>query len=278
MLASDYVSCVRRGKSTLILAPTHREADHIVDTVRAQLRQAGMLGKEQHLYHVLVNRNLTVAERRDPINLREGDVLEYHQNAPGHVKGERMTVGEKPPPLRDAERFTAYHVHSLAISPGDSLRITKNGTTMEGGRLNNGSVVQVKGFTKAGDIRLKNGATIRKDWGHWTYGYVQTSHASQGRTVDVALVAQSGESFPASSREQFYVSLSRARKYSTVYTVDKKALLQAVCQSDERISATALMRDQEHGHRAHAVARQNAMEASAMTSNDRRERHVEQER
>ena len=68
-----------------------------------------------------------------------------------------------------------------------------------------------------------------------------TSHSSQGKTVDRVFVGQSSESFPASSREQFYVSASRARESVTIYTDNKQDLLDAVSRSDERLSATELV-------------------------------------
>ncbi len=71
------------------------------------------------------------------------------------------------------------------------------------------------------------------------HGYVVTSHAAQGKNIKHhVLVGQSSLSFPASSREQFYVSCSRARQRVTIYTDDKEALLEAIDQSDERVSAT----------------------------------------
>lgn len=88
---------------------------------------------------------------------------------------------------------------------------------------------------------LENGWTIAKDFGHLAYGYVVTSHASQGKTVDRVFVGQTRESFPASSAEQFYVSASRAKEQVILYTDDKAALMQAVQRSDERLSATELV-------------------------------------
>jgi ATP-dependent exoDNAse (exonuclease V) alpha subunit len=69
-----------------------------------------------------------------------------------------------------------------------------------------------------------------------------TSHSSQGKSVDRVFVGQSSQSFPATSREQFYVSCSRGRESVTVYCDDKEALSEAVEQSDERISATELIK------------------------------------
>jgi uncharacterized protein YjhX (UPF0386 family) len=267
MLARDYVAAVAGGKSALIVSPTHREAEHIDDCVRDELRQAGMLSREQRRFTVLQNTNLTVAQKRDLVNLSRGDVLEYHQNAKGRRKGERIVVGEAATPLDQAERFTVYHANSLAVSPGDLLRITKNGQSLEGKRLNNGNIVRVQGFTKDGDLRLSNGATIDKNWGHLSYGYASTAYSAQGRSVDVALVGQSSESFPASSREQFYVSTSRAKERVVVYTDDKTALLAAVRQSDDRMSATELVSELDHRDRAATIHRMNqhAQERSNVT-------------
>src|SRR5207247_156099 len=66
-------------------------------------------------------------------------------------------------------------------------------------------------------------------------------------TVDRVLVAQASESFPASSREQFYVSASRAREGLTVYTDDKQALRGAIGRSDPRMTATDLVRPRRRG-------------------------------
>jgi hypothetical protein len=47
---------------------------------------------------------------------------------------------------------------------------------------------------------------VARGFGHRTHGYVITSHASQGTDVDRVLIAQSADSFGASSEERFYVS------------------------------------------------------------------------
>jgi ATP-dependent exoDNAse (exonuclease V) alpha subunit len=122
------------------------------------------------------------------------------------------------------------------------VRITHNGYSADGiHRLDNGSLHRIKRFDAEGNIVFENGWTAGKNFGHLTHGYVVTSHASQGRTVDRVFIGQASESFPASSREQFYVSVSRARKGGIVYSNDKRALLDAISQSDERLSATELV-------------------------------------
>jgi hypothetical protein len=171
-------------------------------------------------------------------------VLVFHQNAKGHESGDRVVVGEAPPPVSEAAKYQVFHATSLALAPGDVVRVTRNGKTADGRhRLNNGALYGVAGFDARGDIVLANGWTVGKEFGHLAHGYCVTSHASQGKTVDRVFVSESSQSFPAASREQFYVSVSRGRESAVIYTDDKAALKAAVGVSDDRTSATELVRD-----------------------------------
>jgi ATP-dependent exoDNAse (exonuclease V) alpha subunit len=97
--------------------------------------------------------------------------------------------------------------------------------------------------------------------------------------VDRVFIGQSSESFPASSREQFYVSASRGKEQVTVYTDDKHALLDAVCRADERLTATELMMGRKHRDRAIALARMNQDEQRQPKEHSReRERSMDYER
>ncbi|MGD0137394.1 MAG: MobF family relaxase [Tepidisphaeraceae bacterium] len=246
-LADDYVTTVAAGKSALVVSPTHVEGERITGHIRESLKTIGRLDSHEREFSVLEKRNLTEAERGDAVNYAPGDVLVFQQNARGHSKGERIVAGNGELPLNQASKFQAYRTRKIGIAAGDSVRITQNGKTADGKhRLNNGSQYVVDGFTRQGDIVLNNGWTVGKDFGHLDYGYVVTSHASQGKTVDRVFIGQSSESFPASSREQFYVSVSRARQQATVYTDDKESLLDAVSRSDERLSATELVMDRDY--------------------------------
>lgn len=241
LLAEDYVAAVAEKKAVLAIAPTHLEGAWVTDEIRARMKQSGRLGTDERPLVVLENANLTEAERMDSLNYAPGDVLVFHQNARGHRKGERLVVGDAPLPLDQAARFQLYRPSVLPVVPGDVVRVTRNGKTADGKhRLNNGALYTVKRFDRAGNLVLTNGWKIAKGYGHLSLGYCTTSHASQGKTVDRVLIAQSSASFPASSREQAYVSVSRARERATLYTDDKEALLAAVSRSDDRLTATEL--------------------------------------
>ncbi|MBE7506224.1 MAG: AAA family ATPase [Planctomycetia bacterium] len=215
-LARDYVAAIADGKSTaLVVSPTHLEGEWVTDEIRAQLNESGELKGQERRVMVLENTNLTEAQRADSVNYDEDCVLVFHQNAKGFQKGERVAAGARAIPISEAAKFQVFKRDVLPIAPGDVIRITRNGKTLDGKhRLNNGAIFPVKKFDANGDIVLANGWTVAQDYGHLSHGYCITSHAAQGKTVDHVFIGQSSQSFPASSREQFYVSASRGAKAS----------------------------------------------------------------
>jgi ATP-dependent exoDNAse (exonuclease V) alpha subunit len=238
-LAADYVGTVQDGKTALVVSPTHYEGSNCTREIRHMLNERGILKGEEREFETLVNAQFTEAEKTYLGNYHEGDLIQFHQNAKGFVKGQRLNVGEQKLPLDQSHRYTVFRRGVLNLATGDVIRITHNGRTADGKhRLDNGAVFTVKDFDNDGNIVLANGWTVARDFGHLTHGYVVTSYGSQGRTVDRVFIGQGSDSYGASSKEQFYVSCSRGRKSATIYSDDKAALLDAVLQSDERLTAT----------------------------------------
>ena len=260
-MAKDYVQALKAEKSALVISPTHAEGARITGEIRSALRASKRLGKDERTVPILDKIDLTQAQRSDAVNFHAGDVLVFHQHAKGYRKAQKVPVASLDRtqlPLDQAERFQVFRSGTLRIAPGDLVRITHNGQTADRKHaLNNGSVYKVKGFNEKGDLVLDNGWTVAKDSGHLTHGYVVTSHASQGRDVQRVFVGQSAQSFPASSREQFYVSVSRGTEKVTVYTDDKRDLLEAVKRSDERLSATELVADATKAQPTRAMPEQS---------------------
>jgi conjugative relaxase-like TrwC/TraI family protein len=270
-IAADYaeVTAARKHgggfKTALVVSPTHREAERVTDAIRGELKSEGRLGKDERQFVSLRPLNLTEAQRMDKSEYAPGSIVQFVQNARGFKRSERVTVSGSDAngiqvqradgsrsilPLTEAKKFQVYRQERVALARGDQLRITLNGFTEEtrrgllgkkGDRLNNGALYQVDGFTKQGDIRLSNGYVVPKNYGGIAHGYVVTSHASQGKTVDVSLIALGQESFAAANKEQFYVSVSRGREAVRLYTDDKAAMMDAVQSSNARLSATELV-------------------------------------
>jgi hypothetical protein len=230
-----------KPKSALVVSPTHAEADRITQAIRTGLKDEGKLGDER-LVQVWTPTRLTDAQKADATQYESGDLLQFHQNAPGHTKGSRLIVGDGDrSPTEFANRFEAYRPTQLALGVGDRVRVTAGGKTKDGKhRLSNGSLLTVQGFNKRGDIVVDHGWVIDRDFGHLSHGYVVTSHASQGVTVDKVFVGVSSESFPATYQRTAYVALTRGREQAQIYTDDKQELLAVACRSDEPLSATEL--------------------------------------
>jgi conjugative relaxase-like TrwC/TraI family protein len=217
-LAAAYLSAAaekkRDGspKSALIVSPTHAEAKRIQDEIREQLKARGKLRKER-VVDAWVPTHLTESEKTDPTQYDAGDLIQFHQNAKGYTKGARLIVEEgATPPVELATRFELYHPTQLPLTVGDRVRVTAGGKTKDGKhRLNNGALLTVEGFTRRGDIVVDHGWVIDRDFGHLTYGYCITSHASQGVTVDKVFIGMSSESFGATNQRTGYVAITRAK-------------------------------------------------------------------
>jgi conjugative relaxase-like TrwC/TraI family protein len=246
-LAAAYLAAVAEKKkngeykSALVVSPTHAEAHGITDAIRGALKAQRKLTNERSVM-AWVPTHLTDAEKADPTQYEPGDLLQFHQNAKGYTKGARLIVGEGVSVPTDlAQRFEVYRPVQLALAVGDRVRITAGGKTRDGKhRLTNGSLFTVEGFTRRGDIIVDGGWVIDRDFGHLTHGYVLTSHASQGDTVDKVFVAISSQSLAATNQRTAYVALTRGKEQVLLFTDDRKALLKAVSRPDDTISATEL--------------------------------------
>ena len=235
-----------KPKSALVVSPTHAEGDRITQAIRTGLKAQGKLGEER-IVKGWVPAHLTDAQKADPTEYEPGDLVQFHQNAPGHNKGSRLIIGEGgKPPTELAKRFEVYLPTQFVLAVGDRVRVTAGGKTKDGKhRLSNGSLFSVQGFTKGGDIIVDHGWVIAKDFGHLTHGYVVTSHASQGVTVDKVFIGMSSESFPATYQRTAYVAVTRGKEQAQIFTDDKDELLRAFCRADEPLSATDLSQTEQ---------------------------------
>ena len=271
-LVEDYLKAQEEGKSALIIAPTHAEGQRLTDELRTALKERGALGTE-HEFITRKSTGWTDAQKGDVRNYEPGMVLEFHQNAKGFTRGEKLVIvepqkaipklgrrGNKPEeglmvlrqdgsraalPLEQAQRFDVFRSREIAIAKGDRIRITRNGEAKvegqpKGTRVNNGDIFTVEGFNKDGDINLGRGKYLPKNWGHLSLGYVDTSYASQGKTVDRVFIATGKESLPASNQQQWYVSASRGREMAKVYVDSKEDVRDAIARTGQRLSAVEL--------------------------------------
>ncbi len=254
-LVSDYLRAVESRKTALVVSPTHKEANLVTAGIRAGLKERGLVGSDDKEVLRLVPCNYTNAQKQHFANYEPGQVVKFLQNTKGgftkgarfyvvsvDMQGQKIGLSVNPKaktpthflPLNAPERFNLYKAEKLPLAVNDEIRITQGGKDYDGNRVSNGAVFRVEGFTKGGHIKLNNGRMLHKDFGFLAHAYATTSHSSQGATVDRVFIAQSAQSFAATSKEQFYVSVSRGRESVTLYTDSKEALKDEIKQSGAR--------------------------------------------
>src|SRR5690606_37369297 len=97
-----------KPKTALVVSPTHAEAARVTEAIRNARKADGELSGER-LVTAYVPAHLTDAQKRDATEYEPGDLLQFFQNATGHVKGERVIIGESTtPPVELADRFEVY--------------------------------------------------------------------------------------------------------------------------------------------------------------------------
>ncbi len=298
-MAAAYLAAVAehkkdgKPKSALVVSPTHAEGDRITAAIRAGLKAQGKLGKER-VVTAWVASHLTDAQKADATVYEPGDLLQFHQNAKGYAKGSRLIVGDGAVPPTDlATRFEVYRPAQLALAVGDRVRITAGGKTKDGKhRLSNGSLFTVQGFNRRGDIIVDRGWVINRDFGHLTHGYVVTSHASQGVTVDKVFIGVSSQSFPATYQRTAYVAVTRGKEQAQIFTDDRKELLKAISRPDDPLSATELAESTSHtpaardrlakslalARRQAAMVAQNQLKQPGNARNSKAERELDHDR
>ena len=263
-IAEKQIEALKAQRSTLIIAPTHRECRAIAGAVRQAMKEKGLLSDSEHSVTRLQRLNLTDSQQRDVVTYEPGQIVEFHRIAKGAVRegvqerrfksGEQwevlrreegaVIVGkdgvEKHLPLDQARKFSVFEREKITLSIGDRIRFTKNIKHRGQKFLNNQlrTVVRIddgKIIFDKGEI-VRNGAAL-----HLDQGIAVTSHASQAKTVDQVIASVPVRAFSQANEAQFYVSMSRARWAMHVFTDSKVALRDAVTRPSKRLSSWELL-------------------------------------
>jgi hypothetical protein len=91
-------------------------------------------------------------------------------------------------------------------------------------------------------MKLKDDRTIPASFKQFTYGYANTSHAAQGKTVDRGILMMGEKAIQAGELRQGYVSNSRFTESQAIYTTDLKGAKEAMSTEKDRMLALDLMR------------------------------------
>jgi hypothetical protein len=260
-LVSDYMAAIYKGKTALVVSPTHAQGEAVTAEIRKALRDGSIIGKNDIHVTRYINLNYTEAEKADASMYQPGFAVQFSQNLTGIQRGSMWDIREAtnnqvtiatpdgkalPLPLDKAHQFTVYRKTIISLAIGDAVTITRGSFDRNGKRLNNGQSLKVVSVHNDGDIMLMNPVSrieyrFGKEFGHISHGYTTTSYAAQGKTVDEVFIAQPASVFVATNMKQFYVSVSRAGDMVYIYSDDKEALLDHVSEIGNRESALELI-------------------------------------
>ncbi len=173
----------------------------------------------------------------------KGDLCEIRgANESGVVlrkNGRQSTIS-----FRYTDRVLVARAAAMEVGPGDRLQLKFNGKSQEGLGLANGELVTVRQIGTDGSLAVESDAgllkTLTPSQRLFNRGFATTSYASQGKTVDTVLLSDSGRT-PATNANQWYVSISRARRKVLIFTKNKAELRAQIHKSGERGLALDLL-------------------------------------
>lgn len=259
-------------EGTLVLSPDNHSRMQLNSAIRTELRAQAKLGEFDRSGRILVNKQNITSEDRVLAEAYEiGDVVRYRK--PSHAL--KVTTGEYGAVIasdREANlikikldsgkvisynpaKFRGVSIYAPELrnfTVGDRLQFTAPSRKLGVSNRDAGTITEMD---TAGNVRVKldDGRSVGFNLAsnrHIDHGYVSTSHASQGATVDRVLVhIDTGDTRITNlvNKTLAYVALSRPRFEAHVFTDDKERLATSLLRRKE--NAMALSATQIHVHK-----------------------------
>jgi len=230
---------------TLVVTQTRAQVDKLNQAIR-ELRNIN--NKPSFICQTYVPVDTTLAQKRHWETYTDVQHLVFHSSYGTIPKGSVCTLlkadfdgiyvnyNEKTYLIdyKYAERWQIAQASQLEVAKGELLQIKCNMKDLNGKKLANGTQVTVTTIDLDKQILTVDDAQetyqLSANNGLFVYGYALTSYASQGKTVDHVILFDDGCE-KATSLEQWYVSISRARKSVRVFTQDTTNLEQRITKS-----------------------------------------------
>lgn len=257
-IADDYARMPAEERArTIIVAGTNDARREINELVRERLGMAG----QGRVFDTLTRRDTTQAERLFSRNYSVGDVIQPERDYPrrGLQRGKLYRVLENGPGNRLTVRsetgksitFNPYTNRKLSVylpehtelATGDRVRITRNDAALD---LANGDRATVRAVSAERiTIALDDQRLIELPADkalHFDLAYATTVHSSQGTTAERVLIDATTKS-RTTTKDVYYVAISRARNEARIYTDDLRALPAAISRENVKHSALDLVRE-----------------------------------
>ena len=257
--AVKYMEYTEQGRyldRAILVAPTHEECDKLTDAVREKLKEAEVIRGAGREAEVFRSWNKPKAWLKDASNFQPGMTIGFIRNMKGIGKAGEVTrieaVDGKQLVLANGKRIFAKgasdfidvgELRKIELCEGDLIQFRVN---LKAEKIYNGTLAHVSADPGKVEILYSDGRPrelidMPENCAAFDYGWVTTSHKSQGRTAENVVVA--AESL---DRKAFYVALSRGRKEMSLHCPDKEHLKRNLAKrTGERTSIHDLIRDRE---------------------------------
>ena len=257
--AGKYMEYTEQGQylnRAILVAPTHEECDKLTDAVREKLKEAEVLRGAGRETEVFRSWNKPKAWLKDASNFQPGMTIGFIRNMKGVGKAGEVTrieaVDGKQLVLANGKRIFAKgasdfidvgEMRKIELCEGDLIQFRVN---LKANKIYNGTLARVSADPGKVEILYSDGRPrelidMPENYAAFDYGWVTTSHKSQGRTAENVVVA--AESL---DRKAFYVALSRGRNEMSLHCPDKGHLRRSLAKrTGERTSIHDLIRNRE---------------------------------
>ena len=257
--AGKYMEYTEQGQylnRAILVAPTHEECDKLTDAVREKLKEMEVIRGAGRETEVFRSWNKPKAWLKDASNFQPGMTIGFIRNMKGVGNAGEVTrieaVDGKQLVLANGKRIFAKgasdfidvgELRKIELCEGDLIQFRVN---LKAKKIYNGTLAHVsadpgKVEILYSDSRPRELIDMPENYAAFDYGWVTTSHKSQGRTAENVVVA--AESL---DRKAFYVALSRGRKEMSLHCPDKEHLKRNLAKrTGERTSIHDLIRDRE---------------------------------
>ena len=257
--AEQYMTYTEQGQylnRAILVAPTHDECDKLTASVRAKLKEIEVIRGAGRETEVFRSWNKPKAWLKDASNFQLGMTIGFIRNMKGVGNAGEVTrieaVDGKQLVLTNGKRIFAKgasdfinvgEMRKIELCAGDLIQFRVN---LKAKKIYNGTLAHVSADPGKVEILYSDGRPrelidMPENYAAFDYGWVTTSHKSQGRTAENVVVA--AESL---DRKAFYVALSRGRKEMSLHCPDKEHLRRSLARrTGERASIHDLIRNRE---------------------------------
>jgi len=237
--AESYMKFTENGKfidRAILVAPTHDEGDRLTAAVREKLKSSGSVaatGRHREVFRSWSKPKVWIKNIR---NYAPGTTIAFIRNMKDignagevakveRVEGEFVYLdsGKCLRPKVAADFIEVGELREIELCRGDLIQFNVN---LRDKKIYNGNIAQITDDPRKVMMLYSDGTPrelidLPEDYATFKYGWVTTSHKSQGRTAENVVVAAQ-----ELDRKAFYVALSRGRKNVALHCPEKEFLKQ----------------------------------------------------